>query len=506
MSESSLGCRISTDREYVALMLSVTIQHPDGVVYHFYRSDQLRRPKGQRVVFPRNNEAKAAKFISLFKATDLLKVQLLLDKKELSRLPPRKALAKAITDGRIVVYEEREKDDASDAELALLRLDIKLLLKQIVSIEKDEAAKIEKDLEDKNAVEKILIYKHEYNKGFANAAIELLTWVKDLHEVVSPTENLKRALDAGWDTYRSDSKDWQETFYTKLKATNYKEVVEALGFDPSKLTKEQIVRVFTFTQLISEDEKTQDIILEFIKEYIGAQHSLEWANFAGGAAFDIVLTALLAFFTAGVGAAAAMSAKAGRLMKPLAKLGEKLSELAKKLGKRFKPKNRKKTKVGGKSNKITGNEESKTDFIATSNGDVAEVKNLTPNKRKGKERELRVAEMTGGRSAATSRVRDSDGKLIIEDMPVKVDGEVVTGVDVIGKNGELIQVGGPGKNANDVVLEKTKKSLNALKAEANNQGVKAQVYYEQGNSDRFKQLIVESENILGKDNVFILPK
>ena len=363
-------------------MLPVTIQHPDGVVYHFYRSDQLRRPKGQRVIFPRNNEAKAAKLISLFKNKDLIKVQTLLSKKQSNRLTLRKALVQALTDGQLYVYEERSADDVSEAEMALLRLDIKLLLKQIVSIEKGEAAKIEKDLEDKNTVEKILIYKHEYNKGFAKAAIELLTWVKDIYEVVSPTENLKRALDAGWETYKADSKDWQETFYAKLKASNYKEVVDALGFDPSKLSKEQIVQVFTFAQLISEDEKTQEIILEFGKEYIGAQHSLEWANFAGGAAFDIVLTALLAFFTAGVGAAASIGAKAGRLMKPLAKLGEKFSELAKKLSKKFKPKKKKKTKVGGTGKGEKGSRSNNKGPGGDKNSDNHGKKKLTEREQK----------------------------------------------------------------------------------------------------------------------------
>ena len=100
-----------------------------------------------------------------------------------------------------------------------------------------------------------------------------------------------------------------------------------------------------------DDEKIQQIILKFIRDYAGAQHSLEWAKFIGSAAFDIVLTALLAVATGGAGAVASVGSKAGRLMKPLAKLGEKFSELAKKLSKKFKPKKRKKTKVGGGENK-----------------------------------------------------------------------------------------------------------------------------------------------------------
>lgn len=40
-------------------------------------------------------------------------------------------------------------------------------------------------------------------------------------------------------------------------------------------------------------------------------------------------------------------------------------------------------------------------------------------------------------------------------------------------------------------------------AQANGNSNKAQAYYEQGNSDKFKHLIKESKKILGDDNVII---
>ena len=145
------------------------------------------------------------------------------------------------------------------------------------------------------------------------------------------------------------------------------------------------------------------------------------------------------------------------------------------------------------------------DFIATSNGDVGAASGLGPRKLTALQRELKVVEMTGGRSATTSRI-GGDGKLIIEDTPIFKDGQIVSGIDVFGENGELIQVGGPGKNANDVVFARTKNALENLKDEAQLRGTTAQVYYEQGGSERFKDLISESRKILGKDNVFIFEK
>jgi len=336
-------------------MLPVTIQHQDGVTYHFYHAKDSCARKGSRIIISKIDESKASRFISLFSFEDLSKIYKLLPKKDLERAFPKKHIVKALTAGTLLVYEEGANSDSSETEMALLRLEIKMILNQILSVEIAEAAGIEKSLENKNAVQKILLYKREYDKGFVDAGVEFLTWIKDIYEVVSPTENLKRALDAGWETYKADSPEWKQIFADKLKASNYKEVIDALGFDPDKLSTEKIVEVFESAKLIYDDEKTQQIILKFIRDYAGAQHSLEWANFIGSAAFDIVLTALLAFATGGIGAVASAGSKTGRLMKPLAKLGEKFVELAKRLRKRFKPKEKKKTSVGGSKNNTESN-------------------------------------------------------------------------------------------------------------------------------------------------------
>ena len=43
------------------------------------------------------------------------------------------------------------------------------------------------------------------------------------------------------------------------------------------------------------------MLTQFGKDYAGAQSSIEWAEFAGGGVFEIVLTALLLMFTGGIG-------------------------------------------------------------------------------------------------------------------------------------------------------------------------------------------------------------
>lgn len=152
---------------------------------------------------------------------------------------------------------------------------------------------------------------------------------------------------------------------------------------------------------------------------------------------------------------------------------------------------------GGANSPISPN------FIATSSGDIGIVDGLGPRKLLALERELKVAEMTGGRSAVQARYKD--GKLTLEDTPIK-NSKGVSGIDVIGKNGELIQVGGPGKNANPDVLEKTQNAMYVLKEEARINNTVAKVYLEYGNSDRFKELVREAQKILGKDNVVVFRK
>jgi|GEM_PF-5936289 len=277
--------------------------------------------------------------------------------------------------------------------------------------------------------------------------------------------------------------------------TRFKNTYKAL----KEFTDEDLKILYT----VMEDPESRQLFTQFASDYLDAQHGLEITE---GTA-EVVFSVILAFATASGGAAVA----AGHGGEKLAELGSKLADPIQRLIVVIKQALAKK-RVKGESNRLVESEVeigdnslSDPDFIGTSNGDVAEVKSLTPNKRKGVERELRVTEIVNGKLATQSRIRERDGKLIVEDIPVVRDGKVVTGIDVIGKNGELIQVGGPGKNANDVVFEKTKRSLQALKDEAELKGTKAQVFYEQGKSDRFNELIRESKRILGDDNVFILP-
>ena len=118
-----------------------------------------------------------------------------------------------------------------------------------------------------------------------------------------------------------------QVFQQRLAESEKKELVEALGFDPAKISVDKFKQAFELANLIYDDHLTQNILTQFVKDYADAQHSLEWSEFSGGAAFEVILTALLALATGGVGAIASLGAQA-RKISQLKKLGKLFSELA----------------------------------------------------------------------------------------------------------------------------------------------------------------------------------
>ncbi|EIK47033.1 hypothetical protein O59_001054 [Cellvibrio sp. BR] len=65
--------------------------------------------------------------------------------------------------------------------------------------------------------------------------------------------------------------------------------------------KELFAKAYEITAFIADDKESLDMLTQFGKDYAGAQSSIEWAEFAGGGVFEIVLTALLLMFTGGIG-------------------------------------------------------------------------------------------------------------------------------------------------------------------------------------------------------------
>ena len=95
--------------------------------------------------------------------------------------------------------------------------------------------------------------------------------------------------------------------------------------EPIAKTHEEVKRYKGMLQVLLTDKKTLELLHDFAERYYDATHPLELTEMGASAATDIVVTVLLAIFTAGVGAAANVTAKSAKL----AKVAELLASLAK---------------------------------------------------------------------------------------------------------------------------------------------------------------------------------
>ncbi|WP_276680943.1 ADP-ribosyltransferase domain-containing protein [Thalassolituus oleivorans] len=130
--------------------------------------------------------------------------------------------------------------------------------------------------------------------------------------------------------------------------------------------------------LVIEDPSLRDMLYQFVKDYAEAQHAIEITNVAGTAAFELILTIIMAAVTGGVGAVAAIGSKA-HLIKKFQKVGDLLSDFAKAT---------RKLKLQGKKRKAKGNsakfsdmeadqvQAKKTDAHGAETGEVSKPKSL----------------------------------------------------------------------------------------------------------------------------------
>ncbi|MFP6845436.1 MAG: hypothetical protein VB958_09525, partial [Thalassolituus sp.] len=146
------------------------------------------------------------------------------------------------------------------------------------------------------------------------------------------------------------TKTYSETYVKGEK----RELVEALGFDPTQITEQQIDEAMAMANLVIEDPSLRDMLYQFVKDYAEAQHAIEITNVAGTAAFELILTIIMAAVTGGVGAVAAIGSKA-HLIKKFQKVGDLLSDFAKAT---------RKLKLEGKKRKAKGNSAKFSDMEA----------------------------------------------------------------------------------------------------------------------------------------------
>lgn len=241
----------------------------------------------------------------------------------------------------MVEYQLLPSDSLKD-ELQDLRTQIQKVLDDIIEEQRAEAKAHQDELDKQSHLGKVLSYHAAVRRGFWNGAVGLLTFAKDvvvkaseIATYLSPVTRLNNLLQASYTSYRNgelNPAQWRESLAKNYQEEEFKDLADLLGIDIRNLDKDEVLAIFTeayeTVAYIADDPEFRDMFIQFGKDYAGAQSSIEWAEFAGGGLFEIVLTALLLAFTGGLGNAAQIASKVRHAAR-LRTLGGMLRKLGK---------------------------------------------------------------------------------------------------------------------------------------------------------------------------------
>ncbi|MEC8103860.1 MAG: hypothetical protein VX133_08990 [Pseudomonadota bacterium] len=209
---------------------------------------------------------------------------------------------------------------------SILRVQIRNALRSIVEDEKREAAMHQRQMDKESTLMKGLIYTGAFMTGIGSSAWGLAVQAKEISDVINPFVKMQHhatALRTAW-----ESDDFADTYTETYLSGEKRELVEAIGFDPSQITQQQIDEAIAMADLVLNDDSLRDILYGFVKDYAEAQHAIEITRVAGSGAFELILTIIVAAVTGGAGVVAAVGSKM-HLVRKFKGVGEHLVEFAK---------------------------------------------------------------------------------------------------------------------------------------------------------------------------------
>ncbi|WP_199775594.1 hypothetical protein [Microbulbifer pacificus] len=210
---------------------------------------------------------------------------------------------------------------------SILRVKIRQALLTIVAAEKAEAAHHARRLQQETSVNRGLIYTGAFLTGLWQAGAGFAQWLKEVNDVLNPLQRSLRGVRATQRALqRNESGESLLAAYRdEMLIAEKREIVQALGFDPTAITRQQFQHAIELADLIWEDPSLQADLRRFVKDYVSAQHTIEITEFSGAAAFEVLFTILLAAVTGGTGLAAS-AANLTRYFARFRKVGELLVE------------------------------------------------------------------------------------------------------------------------------------------------------------------------------------
>jgi hypothetical protein len=217
-----------------------------------------------------------------------------------------------------------------DTAVVSARKEMQAALDDILAAERAEAEKLRKEQEGRNVVVHYFHVRFAFGKGFFLGAWGLVKSLKEMSDLVNPFNTAWNMLASAWTAKATPQEGWYANFLNNYSAAQHEELVEALGFDPTSITREKIAEAYETACFIYDDGPSKDILASFAVDYAKAQNIEEVAEFGGGAVFELVLAALLVIFTGGAGLAARGAASI-RHAAALKRLGSALQRLSRTL-------------------------------------------------------------------------------------------------------------------------------------------------------------------------------
>ena len=197
--------------------------------------------------------------------------------------------------------------------------------------ERAEAANLQAIQDEMNPILNAFVHTGAFMTGVGTAVWDGVKFVKEVSDLANPIVTLSNATKSAWLAYKGDhNKPFAQEFLKNFSEEQKDEFIDVLGFDPTKVTREQIAEAYEITTSVMDDPASRQLLADFAVDYAKAQDSTELAKFGGGVAFEVILAAVIAALTGGVGLAV-VAGKSIKNVKHLKKLGDLFIKLSKKL-------------------------------------------------------------------------------------------------------------------------------------------------------------------------------
>ena len=172
----------------------------------------------------------------------------------------RRLIEDALNWGSLNVFVIHRDQSRNLKQIETLYDRIKMKLGMIIASEKAEAAVIDQQYQALDSGGKIQAHAHRFGQGLKQAGHSLLTWLGEVHDVVSKVKQRGRVYEAYLKTQTHDSViDWYKEFNEHWREAEYKEIVDVLGFDPKKISSEDFSQAWAMSQILWEDERCQTL-------------------------------------------------------------------------------------------------------------------------------------------------------------------------------------------------------------------------------------------------------